>query len=120
MTNPINPEKPAEPTGFTVTRESSASSIALLKWTAPKWRGYGAIDAYEIVYRAIGEKESKFEKVPADHIDAGPPVGTITFTARSRSAGSPQPIPVLHPDGTSEPTPSRKYTLGASTPAGAR
>jgi hypothetical protein len=65
-TSLLRNEKPAEPTEFTVTRESAASAIALLKWTAPKWRGYGAVDAYEIVYKAVGDKDSSFQKVPAD------------------------------------------------------
>jgi hypothetical protein len=69
-TSLLRNEKPAEPTGVSVTRESSASSIALLTWTPPKWRGYGAVDAYEIVYRAVGDKTSTVAKVPADQTSA--------------------------------------------------
>jgi len=69
-TSLLRNEKPAEPTAFTVTRESAASAIALLKWSAPKWRGYGNVSDYEIVYRAIGVKDSNWQKVPADQTSA--------------------------------------------------
>ncbi len=65
-TSLVRNEKPAEPTSFTVVRESAASAIALLTWKAPNWRGYGSVDAYEVVYRAVGDKESQWMKVPAD------------------------------------------------------
>ncbi len=68
-TSLLRNEKPAEPTGLLAVRDSAASSIVALKWTVPRWRGYGSVDAYEIAYRAAGEKV-QFDKVPADQSHA--------------------------------------------------
>ncbi len=64
-TSLLRNEKPAEPTGLFVVRESAASAIVMLRWKAPRWRGYGNVDAFEVAYRASGEK-AQFDKVPAD------------------------------------------------------
>ena len=65
-TSLLRNEKPAEPTNLTVVRDASASALVNLQWTEPKWRGYGSIDAYEVLYRWAGSKEVLKEKVPAD------------------------------------------------------
>lgn len=122
-TSLLRNEKPAEPTGFTVTRESSASSIALLKWTAPKWRGYGSVDAYEIVYKAIGDKESMFEKVPADQTYAKlelDPKRSWTFQVRAlgNERGNWSKVATLMKDlpaGTPELDPAVKIVENSGT-----
>ncbi len=85
-TSLVRNEKPAEPTGLIAVRESAVSAIVALTWKAPKWRGYGSVDAFEIVYRAAGEKDSKFHKVPADQEYAKlelDPNRTWTFQVRA-------------------------------------
>jgi hypothetical protein len=88
-TSLVRNEKPAEPTGFTVVRESAASAIALLTWKAPKWRGYGTVDSYEVVYRAVGNKDSLWATVPADQeymkLKLDP---NLTWTFQVRAIGS--------------------------------
>lgn len=122
-TSLIRNEKPAEPTGLSVVRESAASATVLANWTAPRWRGYGSIDGYEIVYRAAGDKDSKWEKVPADQTQAKfnlDPNREWTFQVRALGTerGGWSKVATLKKDGapgTPELDPSVKITEDSGT-----